>query len=212
MKTVLKISTLIVMSGCTINFITHSPPTENAPTESPQPQAQPTVQATELPPNLRPENTGANVNTAPTPPAGQTTPATTIPTLADSSNINNTPAAPISTPEPEPEAAATPLPTGIASPVPDAPSLTQNDSLEAPKGLLTVGVEETSVTISWKASTNADYYRVYQNDILIGDNLTQLQFTATGLNPGKSYQFQVSAVNAQKQESPKSRTLSVGFF
>ncbi|TML23288.1 MAG: hypothetical protein E6G35_14360 [Actinobacteria bacterium] len=74
-----------------------------------------------------------------------------------------------------------------------------------PTGLHVTGTTSTSVSLAWTASTGATGYRVYRGTSVT--TVTGTSATITGLNPGTTYSFAVSATNSGG-ESAKSGTVS----
>ncbi|MFF6776383.1 chitinase [Streptomyces sp. NPDC012637] len=76
-----------------------------------------------------------------------------------------------------------------------------------PTGLTAGSPTSTAVTLTWPAVPGATSYRLYRDGVLIA-TVTGTSYTATGLAPGTSYGFQVSAANSAG-ESAKSASVSV---
>ena len=79
----------------------------------------------------------------------------------------------------------------------------------APTGLGSPTRTQTSVTLSWQASTDAGGvagYRVYRDGALLGST-TSTSYTATGLSCGKSYTFGVEAYDASGNHSSRPATI-----
>jgi chitodextrinase len=65
-----------------------------------------------------------------------------------------------------------------------------------PTGLQVVSATDTAVTLDWNDSADlrgGDKYQVYVNDVWAGLESASSDFTVTGLTPGTSYTFRVSA-------------------
>ncbi|MEU6622139.1 glycoside hydrolase family 18 protein [Streptomyces litmocidini] len=77
----------------------------------------------------------------------------------------------------------------------------------APTGLTAGSPTSTSVPLSWTAVPGATSYKVYRGGAPVA-TVTGTSYTATGLAPGTSYSFQVSAANSAG-ESGKSTALTV---
>ena len=69
-----------------------------------------------------------------------------------------------------------------------------------------------TITIAWDPTTDEesgiDYYQIYRDDIMIGSSNTN-SFTDTGLLPGVTYSYRISAVNRAGGESEKSEPFSI---
>ncbi|MEM9075567.1 MAG: fibronectin type III domain-containing protein [Bacteroidota bacterium] len=81
-----------------------------------------------------------------------------------------------------------------------------------PASLSSGSVSETSITLSWAASSDdvgVVGYNVYQDGALQAGSITTLSHVVTGLSAGTSYDFRVSAVDAAGNESGQSGVLSV---
>ncbi|MFO7940094.1 MAG: S8 family serine peptidase [Bacteroidales bacterium] len=92
---------------------------------------------------------------------------------------------------------------GSATPDTEAPT--------APSGLAATNVTETSVDLSWNASTDnvgVDSYWVYQNGSQIATTAST-SYGVTGLSPATSYNFTVKAVDAAGNVSAASNQISV---
>ncbi|MEK3885510.1 S-layer homology domain-containing protein [Paenibacillus sp. PL2-23] len=72
------------------------------------------------------------------------------------------------------------------------------------------GIE--SVELVWEHSLESDFlkYNIYRNGERLAsvDPVTQTQYTASGLTPGLSYEFTITAVDKYGNESPHSSTVS----
>ena len=72
-------------------------------------------------------------------------------------------------------------------------------------------VSTTSVEVTWAASTDAisgvAYYGVYRDGSLLATS-AGIPYTATGLNPGQTYSWQVSAFDVAGNESTRSVTVT----
>ena len=78
-----------------------------------------------------------------------------------------------------------------------------------PTGLAYSALTTSSVTLSWSASTDMGsgihYYKVYKNATFLGQTPgAGLTYTATGLTPGETATFTVSAVDNADNESARS--------
>ena len=77
---------------------------------------------------------------------------------------------------------------------------------------VTVGTVTTaSVALSWDAIVDSgsgiDRYDIYQDGVLVGTT-TGTSYTAVGLDPGTTYDFQVAAVDVAGWDSPPTNTVS----
>ena len=91
----------------------------------------------------------------------------------------------------------TPTPTPSPTPTPD----TQPPSV--PQGFTTTGTTQTSISVSWNASTDnvgVTGYRIYRNDALIATT-SQTSYTLTGLACGTQYKIDLAAIDAAGNES-----------
>jgi PQQ-dependent dehydrogenase (s-GDH family) len=82
-----------------------------------------------------------------------------------------------------------------------------------PTGLVSSALTQSSVTISWTASTDnvgVTGYDVYQNGVKVnGSTITTTSFNVTGLSAATSYAFTVKAKDAAGNESTASSALNV---
>lgn len=76
-----------------------------------------------------------------------------------------------------------------------------------PTGLTANTVTSTAATLTWSPVSGATGYRMYRGDTLIAAP-SSTPYQATGLAPGQSYSFTVSAVNAAG-EGPRSASVTV---
>jgi len=81
-------------------------------------------------------------------------------------------------------------------------------TLAAPGQPRATNITQTGVTISWN-SVGATLYRLYRNNNIFHSEATTLSRNVTGLPPGTTHTFTVSAVNASGQVSARSPALSV---
>ncbi|WP_460459432.1 Ig-like domain-containing protein [Angustibacter peucedani] len=82
----------------------------------------------------------------------------------------------------------------------------------APSGLTSSDVSQTSVKLSWTASTDdrgVTGYRVVRNGTVLPGTVTGLTFTDSGLAAGTAYTYTVRAVDAAGNVSDDSNTVSV---
>ncbi|WP_041049115.1 S-layer homology domain-containing protein, partial [Gordoniibacillus kamchatkensis] len=68
-----------------------------------------------------------------------------------------------------------------------------------PTGLKTSDITSTSVTLSWDAMSGAASYNIYDNGQFIASNVTGTSYQVTGLTPGSSHTFTISAVVGGKE-------------
>lgn len=82
-----------------------------------------------------------------------------------------------------------------------------------PSGLRTTSITSNAVSIAWNAASDniaVTGYKLYKNGSSTAFRITSaLSFTDTGLNPGVSYQYRVSAIDAAGNESSRSAALTV---
>jgi len=82
----------------------------------------------------------------------------------------------------------------------------------APTGLAAPSKTQTSVTLTWNASTDnvgVTGYDIYNGSTLSGSTTGATSFTVTGLTPGTTYSFTVKAKDAAGNASAASSALSV---
>jgi fibronectin type 3 domain-containing protein len=76
-----------------------------------------------------------------------------------------------------------------------------------PGGLSATPVSHSQVDLSWgpasDAQTGVDYYKIYRDGVQI-DTATDTTYSDTGLSPGTTYSYEVSAVNGAGLEGAKS--------
>ena len=75
-----------------------------------------------------------------------------------------------------------------------------------PPDNVTANVNSHNVTLTWNAANPAQFYKVYRNNVLVGQNVTATTYSDNNLNPG-TYNYQVSTVY-NGIESPKSSIVS----
>ncbi|QHI71661.1 fibronectin type III domain-containing protein [Aminipila terrae] len=81
----------------------------------------------------------------------------------------------------------------------------------APANLKAISVSDTSVTLSWSASTDnvgVTAYDIYRNNIYLAST-SMTSYTANGLNPSSNYQFYVKAKDAKGNISNSSNIISL---
>ena len=91
------------------------------------------------------------------------------------------------------------------------PNKVDKSAPSAPKYLHTTSVTDTSVALSWNASTDnvkVTYYEIYKNNSLTGTSNTTT-YLVSGLKPNTSYNFYVVAKDAANNRSAKSNILKV---
>ncbi|MDI3477843.1 MAG: chitinase [Thermoanaerobacterium sp.] len=74
----------------------------------------------------------------------------------------------------------------------------------APQGLVSSNVTNNSVTLTWKANSDADQvfeYDIYENNTKIGST-TNTSFVIDNLMPGVQYSFYITAVNIVGESAP----------
>lgn len=82
----------------------------------------------------------------------------------------------------------------------------------APLNLEATTVSETSITLTWQAATDnvsVTGYTLYQDNVVIMDNLQATTTEVEGLNEDATYAFYVTASDAENNESNPSNTLSI---
>jgi YD repeat-containing protein len=91
-------------------------------------------------------------------------------------------------------------------------SVVPSTDIEAPtqpKSLVVTEKTDTTISVSWTASTDniaVEGYEIYINDIKI-DTSTKTSYTFTGIEPGKDYSFYVIAFDAAGNSSSKSNII-----
>ena len=81
----------------------------------------------------------------------------------------------------------------------------------APTNLKAVSISDTSITLSWNASTDnvaVKEYTIYQNNNFIAST-TMTTYKVNNLTPGTTYQYFVKAKDTRKNVSTASNTISV---
>lgn len=82
----------------------------------------------------------------------------------------------------------------------------------APTGLTAGNVTETTIALTWTASTDnvgVTDYDVYRNGVLTGNHIPTIGYTVVGLSPGTNYSFTVQARDAAGNLSTASSPLAV---
>ena len=100
---------------------------------------------------------------------------------------------------------------GIRSPESQTINVILNSRPSPPK-IRTVESGDTTVTITWTASTEMDIsgYHIYRNNIRINNELvTQPVYTDTRLINGKNYLYTITAVDQNESESNHSQVYSI---
>ncbi len=86
------------------------------------------------------------------------------------------------------------------------PRQTDDTPPTAPASLVATATSPTRVDLQWTASADPEsgisHYRVYRGDVLI-DVTTGLTYADEGLSPETAYSYQVSAMNGEGLEGPK---------
>nr|WP_254901305.1 fibronectin type III domain-containing protein [Tuberibacillus sp. Marseille-P3662] len=82
------------------------------------------------------------------------------------------------------------------------------NSLEAPSGLASSDVTDTSLKLTWDPVEYADHYDVYRDGENIGTR-SGTQFADSGLTASTTYSYQVKAVGANGLESDLSAALDI---
>jgi chitodextrinase len=99
---------------------------------------------------------------------------------------------------------ATPIGSGpVEGPVPSPTPDTQPPS--TPSGLSVTGTTQTSISLSWTASTDntsVGGYHVYRDGALVG-SVSQTSYTVGGLSCGTSHTLEVDGYDAAGNSSPK---------
>jgi chitodextrinase len=100
-------------------------------------------------------------------------------------------------------ACSTPTPTPTPTPAPD----TQPPSV--PQGFTTTGKTQTSISVTWNASSDnvgVTGYRIYRNGTRIAQ-ITQTNYTLTGLACNTTYEIGLTAIDAAGNESYRPQAL-----
>jgi len=85
--------------------------------------------------------------------------------------------------------------------------------LKPPTGVTAEGTSSSSITISWNAVTDASYYYIYRSDndsgpfIYSGGCYFETSYKDTGLSPGTTFYYKVSARNGEQSEAVFATTL-----
>lgn len=80
-------------------------------------------------------------------------------------------------------------------------------SFPAPTELTATAVSSSRIDLTWSAVSIAVSYKVYRDGSLIA-SLTTTSYSDTGLTPGTTYSYAISAVNADGAESSQSSSVS----
>lgn len=84
-------------------------------------------------------------------------------------------------------------------------AVTTKTVLDAPEGLTVTATTGTTATLTWKASVGAAGYNVYRDGVKVTyTNGNVLAVTTSGLTPGTSYTYTVTARAANNEESGQS--------
>lgn len=82
---------------------------------------------------------------------------------------------------------------------------------QSPQAVSLVEAGDSFITLAWDRQDDAEYYRVYRDNIAVanGAAIKELTFTELGLEPSTSYTYQVEACNKNGCASQRSEALSV---
>jgi len=87
-----------------------------------------------------------------------------------------------------------------------------NSTPSVPQNLAAVSIAETTVDLTWDASSDPesgiDHYNVFRDNTIIAQTTTT-SFSGTGLTSGTNYTYEVSAVNGANLESARSTAILV---
>src|SRR5258706_1377496 len=82
-------------------------------------------------------------------------------------------------------------------------------ALPPPAGLALNGVTNTSISLTWHSASGESGYNVYRNGAKVNaPALATSAYTDSGLTPGTTYSYQVTALAANGSESAKSASVS----
>ena len=82
---------------------------------------------------------------------------------------------------------------------------------DTPTGLASSNISQTSIDLNWNPATDdigVSSYRIFQNELPIA-TVQETAYQVTGLTPGTTYAFSISAVDTAENESPSSVSVSV---
>jgi chitodextrinase len=66
----------------------------------------------------------------------------------------------------------------------------------APSNVVATATGSTTVTVTWDASAGADGYLIFRDGAQVGSFTTNRTFNDTGLSPGTTYSYNITAANA----------------
>lgn len=90
------------------------------------------------------------------------------------------------------------------------PVETDTQAPSKPSNLIASEQTETSLKLSWGASTDnvgVTGYRIYQDGTALSTIITETSTTISGLTPGTGYSFYITALDAENNESAPSNTV-----
>lgn len=93
-----------------------------------------------------------------------------------------------------------------AESAPDSATTPDQTAPSTPVDLTATPVSDTQIDLDWTNSTDnvgVDHYRVFKNSVFLANSAVS-SYSATGLTPGVTYSFTVSAVDAAGNESSQS--------
>ncbi|MFC4075221.1 phage tail tube protein [Salinithrix halophila] len=79
--------------------------------------------------------------------------------------------------------------------------------IATPTGLTASNETATSIDLSWNVVDGANSYNIYRGGTQVGSSNTN-SYTDSGLTASTTYTYEVTAVNANGAESPKSNSIS----
>jgi hypothetical protein len=141
-----------------------------------------------------------------TPPVDVVPPANTTPSVDAVPPADATPPADAASPS-DTRPSVDVVPPGDSTPPADAAPERETLLPTAPVDLVSRWVSPTQISLVWSPVSDPDggvtSYKVYRDGVLVA-TLSGATFTDTGLMEGASYTYQVSAVNSNWVEGPKS--------
>lgn len=78
---------------------------------------------------------------------------------------------------------------------------TLNSAPNPPLSVVATDIDSQSISVTWAASTGAITYNVYQNGVLDTAGISGTSFVDTGLLPGTTYQYTITAVNVSGESA-----------
>ena len=90
-----------------------------------------------------------------------------------------------------------------------------SSSKKVPTGVTAVGSSSSSITISWNAVTDANYYKIYRSDNASGTYIEihstlyegkTTSYTNSGLSPGTIFYYKVAANNGEQSNAVSATT------